>query len=138
MIDFRENYNEYKANIVKRLDAVFNHNAVKPENARQKEEEEENRWLQVLSAFDDAIPFQSGMKWGLKVGGRITVPPIYRNVRPPVGKYRAVEKRYSQWGIITLDDRVLIEPQYPEVTIAADDTVVLTSVTRKKMSVRLK
>lgn len=34
-LDFGEDYNEYKADIVKRLDAVFNPDAVKPENARQ-------------------------------------------------------------------------------------------------------
>jgi len=108
------------------------------ENVRQKEEEKEKRRLRILSTFADAIPFRSGMKWGLKVGGRITVPPIYRNVKPPVGKYCVVEKRYSQWGVITLDGRVLIEPQYPEVTIETNDTAILTSITGKKMSVRLK
>ena len=34
-LDFGEDYNEYKAGIVKRLDAVFCPDAVKPENARQ-------------------------------------------------------------------------------------------------------
>lgn len=34
-LDFGEDYNEYMADIVKRLDAVFNPNTVKPENARQ-------------------------------------------------------------------------------------------------------
>lgn len=34
-LDFGEEYNEYKVNIVKRLDVVFNPSAVKPENARQ-------------------------------------------------------------------------------------------------------
>jgi len=108
------------------------------DSARHKKAEKEKRLPQVLSAFDNAIPFRSGMKWGLMVGGRITVPPIYRNVKPPVGKYCVVEKRYSQWGVITLDGKVLIEPQYPDVTIEADDTAILTSVTGKKMSVCLK
>lgn len=34
-LNFGKDYNEYKTDIVKRLDAVFNPNAVKPENARQ-------------------------------------------------------------------------------------------------------
>ena len=38
MLDFGEDYNEYKADIVKRLDAVFNPDSVKPDNARQTRE----------------------------------------------------------------------------------------------------
>ncbi|MBR5083462.1 MAG: DEAD/DEAH box helicase family protein [Prevotella sp.] len=37
-LDFGEEYNEYKSDIVNRLDAVFNPEAVKPENARQTKE----------------------------------------------------------------------------------------------------
>ncbi|MDE7433219.1 MAG: restriction endonuclease subunit R, partial [Lachnospiraceae bacterium] len=38
VLDFGEDYNEYKADIVKRLDAVFNPDSVKPDNARQTRE----------------------------------------------------------------------------------------------------
>lgn len=38
VLDFGDDYNEYKADIVKRLDSVFNPDAVKPENARQVRE----------------------------------------------------------------------------------------------------
>lgn len=37
-LNFGEDYNEYKSDIEKRLDAVFNPDAVKPENARQTKE----------------------------------------------------------------------------------------------------
>ena len=37
-LDFGEDYNDYKADIVKRLDAVFNPDSIKPENARQTKE----------------------------------------------------------------------------------------------------
>ncbi len=37
-LDFGEDYNEYKTDIVKRLDAVFNPEAVKPDNARHASE----------------------------------------------------------------------------------------------------
>ena len=37
-LDFGEEYNDYKADIVKRLDAVFNPDSIKPENARQTKE----------------------------------------------------------------------------------------------------
>ena len=38
MLDFGDDFNAYKVDIVKRLDAVFNPDAVKPENARQAKE----------------------------------------------------------------------------------------------------
>ena len=38
VLDFGEDYNEYKKDIVKKLDSVFNPAAVKPENARQVRE----------------------------------------------------------------------------------------------------
>lgn len=38
VLDFGDDYNEYKADIVKRLDAVFNPETIKPENARQTRE----------------------------------------------------------------------------------------------------
>lgn len=37
-LDFGDDYNEYRADIVKRLNAVFNPDAVKPDNARQTRE----------------------------------------------------------------------------------------------------
>ncbi len=97
---------------------------------------EENR-LHLQKQFRYAVPFQVGMKWGLKVGERITVPPIYRNVRPPVGEYCVVEMNYSQWGVIAVDGKMLIEPKYQDITIDADGVAVLTFVTGKKVSVKL-
>ena len=92
----------------------------------------------VLEEYQHAMPCRIGMKWGLKVGNRITVPPIYRQVTTPIGKYCAVEKNYSQWGIISIDGTVLVEPKYPNVSIEENGTALLTLVTGKKVSVRLK
>ena len=84
-----------------------------------------------------AEPYRLGNKWGVKAAGRIIVPPIYRSVRPPVGNYCAVEKNYHQWGVISLDGRVLIEPKYPDVTLSSDGTALLQYVTGRKERVRL-
>lgn len=100
------------------------------------EEEEKKRKIQAEHL--KAIPYQSGLKWGLKVGNRITIPPIYRQVATPVGKYCAIEKNYNQWGIIAIDGTILIEPKYPNVSIEENGTALLTLVTGKKVSVRLK
>ena len=99
--------------------------------------QEEAKKRKILEGYREAIPYQAGLKWGLKVGNRITVPPIYRNVKHPIGKYCAVEMNYGQWGVITIDGTVLVEPKYPEVAIEENGRVVLTSVTGKKETVRL-
>ena len=99
--------------------------------------QEEAKKRKILEGYREAIPYQAGLKWGLKVGNRITVPPIYRNVKHPIGKYCAVEMNYGQWGVITIDGTVLVEPKYPEVAIEENGRVILTSVTGKKEIVRL-
>ena len=99
--------------------------------------EEERKRQKIQEEYRNATPYQSGLKWGLKVGDRITVPPIYRNIRPPIGKYCAVEKNYSQWGIITIDGRLLIDAKYPDVSIERNGTAWLTQVTGKKKRVQL-
>lgn len=104
---------------------------------RQRKEKEKKRQL-YLNGLTSITPFRMGMKWGLKSGERILVPPVYRSVRPPVGNYCAVEMNYSQWGIITLDGTVVVEPKYAEVVIGDNGTAQLTFVTGKKISVKLR
>lgn len=106
-------------------------------SARNLKTEEKRRRQKFLNGIHDAVPFKSGDKWGLKVGNRVIVPPVYRNMLPPVGKYCAVEKYYSQWGIIALDGKVVIEPQYTEIDIKENGTALITFVTGKKKQVRL-
>jgi len=65
------------------------------------------------------------------------MPPIYRNVRPPVGKYCAVKKSYSRWGVVALDDTLMVEPQYSYIKISGQSTVTGTKVTGRKVSVKL-
>ncbi len=98
---------------------------------------DEERRKRVMEEYRNAMPCQIGLKWGLKVGDRITIPPIYRNVQSPVGKYCAVEMNYGQWGVVAIDGTVLVEPKYPEVSIEGNGTVVLTGVTGKKETIRL-
>ena len=101
------------------------------------EAEEKEKKRRILEKYRSAIPYQAGMKWGLKAGDRIIVPPIYRNVKPPIGKYCAVEKNYCQWGIISIDGTILIDPKYPDVSIEENGTAWLTQVTGKKVMVKL-
>ena len=104
---------------------------------KEQEADEAMKKQRIYADYRNAVPYQAGMKWGLKVGKRITVPPIYRQVQTPVGKYCVVEKNYSQWGIIAIDGTVLVEPKYPEVSVEQNGTALLTQVTGKKMTVKL-
>lgn len=82
-------------------------------------------------------PFQIGNKWGLRSKGRIMVPPIYRNVQSPVGRYSAVETYPGIWGVIAVDGRMEVEVRYEEVVIHTDGTVDLTVRLGKVISMRL-
>lgn len=91
----------------------------------------------ILDSPDAAVPFRAGTKWGLKVGDRVTVPPVYRNIKSPIGKYCAVEKNHSQWGVIALDGTLMVEPQYSDIEINAYGAVTGTKVTGSKIYVKL-
>ena len=95
------------------------------------------RRLRLLEKPYEAHPFRSGMKWGLKVGERITVPPIYRSMRLPVGKYCAVEKNYGQWGVVALNGTLMIEPKYADIEINPQGIVIGTKVTGRKERMKL-
>lgn len=105
---------------------------------KRLEAEHEARRQKTLDDYQRAVPFCIGSKWGIKVGDRLTVPPVYRMIKPPVGKFCVVEKNYGQWGLIAVDGSVLIEPVYPEITIGDDGVVMVTSVTGKRRIYNIK
>ena len=95
---------------------------IKENYQREKEKKQQER----LASIQQAVPFQSGLKWGLKLGERIIVPPIYRNIQTPVGNYCAVEANPRQWGVIMLDGKVVVEARYTNVEINNNGTARLT------------
>ena len=58
------------------------------EEAKKAAERQRRKEMKTLTSV---VPFQIGGKWGLKLDGRIIVPPIYRTIQAPVGKYCAME-----------------------------------------------
>lgn len=90
-----------------------------------------------MAIFVSVEPFQIGNKWGLRSKGRIMVPPIYRNVQSPVGRYCAVETYPGIWGVIAVDGKVEVEARYEDVVIHTDGTVDLTVRPGKVISMRL-
>lgn len=105
--------------------------------AQQRLTEQENKKRLALKNYLKAIPVRVGSKWGLQLGERVLVPPLYRKVLPPIGKYCAVEGNPLQWGIIAVDGMVVVAPQYPKVEIGNDGIAILTLVTGKTIPVKL-
>ena len=108
------------------------------ERERTLREADEYRRKERLKQMVGAEPYRMGGKWGLKVAERIVVPPLYRAVKAPVGRYCAVEKNYLQWGVIALDGRIVVEPKYEDVEIFEDGTAEVTVYKGKKIRLRIK
>ena len=104
---------------------------------RKQLQEEEQKRLKRLEEIRDALPFRMGMKWGLKLGERIIVPPKYRKILPPVGYYCAYEENACQWGIMALDGKVVVEARYQKVDIECNGTVHLTVIPGKVKTIKL-
>ncbi len=77
------------ASVVEGLRKEAGRRAESVQRERQQNEEEKRR--KRLEEIKDVLPFRMGMKWGLKWGDRIVVPPCYRNICVPVGGYCAFE-----------------------------------------------
>lgn len=108
------------------------------EKAKKKVEHiQAERQERRLMQLQNAEPFRLNNKWGLRIDGRVTVPPIYRSVRPPVGKYCAIEMNYSQWGVVALDGTVMVAPQYADIEISTQGVVTGIRVTGSKEEIRL-
>ena len=98
---------------------------LKKEATKAKREAEKER-EQQMAMLVSAEPFNIGNKWGLRSKGRIVVPPVYRSVKSPVGRYCAMESYPGIWGVIAVDGKVEVEPRYEDVVIHTDGTVDLT------------
>ena len=130
-----ESAEEDFAVVVPRLKAEAVARASAAEAARRSETAE--RRVTRLAGLQGAMPFRSGMKWGLKFGERIIVPPVYRNIQAPVGCFCAFEACPCRWGVITLDGRVVIEARYSKVEIGRNGTARLTLVQGDVKTVKL-
>ncbi len=91
-----------------------------------------------LKEIVNAQPFRIGLKWGLKQGERIVVPPKYRMVLTPVGRYCAFEDSPCQWGVMAVDGRIEVDARYQKVDIGHDNMVTLTVYPGKVKMLKLK
>ena len=81
--------------------------------------------------------YQAGKKWGLKVDGKVIVPPLYHHIAQPVGAYCAFEQIPRHWGIMTLKGKVIVDAKYEKVEIRDNGIAVVTGITGKIQTIKL-
>ena len=82
--------------------------------------------------------YQAGKKWGLKVDGKVIVPPLYHHIALPVGAYCAFEQIPRHWGVMTLNGKVIVDAKYEKVEIHDNGIAVLTGILGKTQTIHLK
>ncbi len=104
----------------------------------KKKEASEMILLHEKSVAGHVELYQAGKKWGIKVDGRVVVPPLYRSIAQPVGAYCAFEEIPRYWGIMTLKGKVIVDAKYEKVEIRDGGIAVVTDITGKTQTIYLK
>ena len=104
----------------------------------KKKEASEMILLHEKSVAGNVELYQAGKKWGIKVDGRVVVPPLYRSIAQPVGAYCAFEEIPRYWGIMTLKGKVIVDAKYEKVEIRDGGIAVVTDITGKTQTIHLK
>mgnify|MGYP002649248975 CR=1 FL=1 len=81
--------------------------------------------------------YQAGKKWGVKVDGKVIVPPLYCSIAQPVGAYCAFEQVPRHWGVMTLKGKVIVDAKYEKVEIRDNGIAVVTGITGKTQTINL-
>ena len=104
----------------------------------KKKEANEMILLHEKSEAGHVELYQAGKKWGIKMDGRVVVPPLYRSIAQPVGAYCAFEEIPRYWGIMTLKGKVIVDAKYEKVEIRDGGIAVVTDITGKTQTIYLK
>ena len=120
--------------VMPRLGKKYYHEAM-----LQKKEMEANEMLLLheKSEAGHVELYQAGKKWGVKVDGKVVVPPLYCSIAQPVGAYCAFEQIPKHWGIMTLKGKVIVDAKYEKVEIREDGIAVVTGITGKTQTIKL-
>ena len=105
---------------------------------RKKQEEQELLLMQEKSEAGHVELYQAGKKWGVKVDGKVIVPPLYHSIAQPVGVYCAFEQIPQHWGVMTLKGKVIVDAKYEKVEIRNNGIAVVTGITGKTQTINLK
>ena len=121
--------------VMPRLGKKYYHEAM-----LQKKEMEANEMLLLheKSEAGHVELYQAGKKWGVKVDGRVIVPPLYLSIAQPVGAYCAFEQVPRHWGVMTLKGKVIVDAKYEKVEIRDNGIAVVTGITGKTQTINLK
>ena len=103
----------------------------------KKKEASEMILLHEKSVAGHVELYQAGKKWGIKVDGRVVVPPLYRSIAQPVGAYCAFEQIPRHWGVMTLKGKVIVDAKYEKVEIRDGGIAVVTDITGKTQTIHL-
>ena len=76
-------------------------------------------------------------KWGVKVDGKVIVPPLYHSISQPVGAYCAFEEIPRHWGVMTLKGKVIVDARYEKVEILDNGIAMVTNITGKTQTINL-
>ena len=104
---------------------------------RKKQEEQELELMQEKSEAGHVELYQAGKKWGVKVDGKVIVPPLYHSIAQPVGAYCAFEQIPRHWGVMTLKGKVIVDAKYEKVEIRDNGIAVVTGITGKTQTIKL-
>nr|WP_317510678.1 DEAD/DEAH box helicase family protein [Segatella copri] len=129
-----KNENEDLNFVMPRLGKKYYHEAM-----LQKKEMEANEMLLLheKSEAGHVELYQAGKKWGVKVDGKVIVPPLYCSIAQPVGAYCAFEEIPRHWGIMTLKGKVIVDAKYEKVEIHDNGIAVVTGITGKTQTINL-
>ncbi|MEH2904543.1 DEAD/DEAH box helicase family protein [Segatella copri] len=129
-----KNENEDLNVVMPRLGKKYYHEAM-----LQKKEMEANEMLLLheKSEAGHVELYQAGKKWGVKVDGKVVVPPLYCCIAQPVGAYCAFEEIPRHWGVMTLKGKVIVDAKYEKVEIRDNGIAVVTGITGKIQTINL-
>ena len=129
-----KNENEDLNFVMPRLGKKYYHEAM-----LQKKEMEANEMLLLheKSEAGHVELYQAGKKWGVKVDGKVIVPPLYHSIAQPVGAYCAFEQVPRHWGVMTLKGKVIVDAKYEKVEIRDNGIAVVTGITGKTQTINL-
>ena len=130
-----KNKEEDLQHVMPRLGKKYYHEAM-----LQKKEMEASEMLLLheKSEAGHVELYQAGKKWGVKVDGKVIVPPLYHSIAQPVGAYCAFEQIPRHWGVMTLKGKVIVDAKYEKVEIRDNGIAVVTGITRKIQTIKLK
>ena len=129
-----KNENEDLNFVMPRLGKKYYHEAMLE---KKEMEASEMLLLHEKSEAGHVELYQAGKKWGVKVDGKVIVPPLYCSIAQPVGAYCAFEEIPRHWGVMTLKGKVIVDAKYEKVEIRDNGIAIVTGITGKTQTINL-